>query len=534
MRWTLATIIYLVILDSCLKCLAYCFETVSNNAAFPLPPPHQYIPWIWDASIHDSQHLVEVTTISQSACVFDRAIWKALLNMYPQFSSQLASGNSENILVNATLPIFQAQNGRPPPHHLINKHVECQFMDSNYNSLGSSESLLIEGKNAAKFSTIQIRCPIPKKDMRFTYIRLNMIDYKYAYNTSYENELKAYYIRENRTASFPVCDLGKLYSKLKMSKRKFKLSICTATMRHDRSYLVEWLEFHRLMGVQHFFIYDTSPRKKQHLLRKVLADYVASGNITIVSWPYSNCVEGMGSGRWVQWVENKASVFFQPPRTISHTAALASCYSRFKFTTEWMAHVDDDEFLSFKSKNDFWGRRMTSLYDLVSAISTKLPHTSALYFRPIIITHCPNNTNRHRAHPAVRDRKSEVLPRFGRWQAARLGPEWEGKLIMRTDAVGMYNVHYVTLMEKGAWNPNPLAMPLEAAAMLHYKLAPESSGSIYGASLPFRLGALPHDCKLFPDRNSTLVRRRLSNFIIPLLEREYARRMGLTSLKAGE
>jgi len=298
-------------------------------------------------------------------------------------------------------------------------------------------------------------------------------------------------------------------------------------MRNDRSHLVEWLEFHRLMGVQHFFIYNTSPRKKQHLLREALSDYIADGNVTIVSWPYSNCVEGMGSGRWVQWMHDGASIFFQPPRTIAQTAALASCYSRYKYSTHWMAHVDDDEFLSFNFGKSFWGRRMTSLYDLVNTVSTKRPRTMALYFKPLKIIDCSASFQFR-----LGGRVSNVLPRFGRWQVARAGPEWEGKLIMRTDAVGMFSTHYVTLVEKGPWDSGPYILSMDDAAILHYKLAPETSGSIYGAYLPFKVGEVPRDCTTYSpasNRNETFVRRRLTSFIIPSLEREYSRRMGLTS-----
>ncbi len=59
----------------------------------------------------------------------------------------------------------------------------------------------------------------------------------------------------------------------------------------------------------------------------------------------------MGSGRFVTYLPNTVEQqqqqqrFFQPPRAVAHTAALASCYSRFRHAAEWIGHVDDDEFL---------------------------------------------------------------------------------------------------------------------------------------------------------------------------------------------
>ena len=513
---------------------AFCRSEIYPETRFPLEVPMRHIPWIWDANLSPDGSLVEATSISRNACKFNRTRWKIGAKMFPQYAEQFGGGLDSSILV----PFdgdYDFARGRTSYKGLMGSKLTCLFIfrDEVVARVMSHE---IRDEEAAEISTLQIRCHVPMVNSRriiWTHIRLE--------RPNEHSEVLIDTVRENVTDAFPVCNLREIYNRTNLSVKKYKLSICTATMRHDRSYLVEWLEFHRLMGVQHFFIYDTSPRKKQHLLRKVLADYVASGNITIVSWPYSNCVEGMGSGRWVQWVENKASVFFQPPRTISHTAALASCYSRFKFTTEWMAHVDDDEFLSFNFGKYFWGRRMTSLYDLVSTISSKRPQTKAVYFKPIIIMDCPTLFQFNRV---VRGRVSEVLPRFGRWQAARLGPEWEGKLIMRTDAVGMFFVHYITLRErmlrqsKGDGrrirdpdlDPAPYSLPVDAAAMLHYKTVPEVSGSIYGAYLPINLGGTPKECYIRNDPlslNGTIYRRKMTVAILPYLEREYQNRLGL-------
>jgi len=62
-------------------------------------------------------------------------------------------------------------------------------------------------------------------------------------------------------------------------------------------------------------------------LGAVLADYVHSGLLTVVRWPYENCVRGMGSGRKVT-VTQPFHAVFAPPRAIAQTGALASCYSR--------------------------------------------------------------------------------------------------------------------------------------------------------------------------------------------------------------
>jgi hypothetical protein len=177
----------------------------------------------------------------------------------------------------------------------------------------------------------------------------------------------------NATQSFYVCGLDTLQQKhstlaFKETSPRVKdltavqhdMLICTATSRRSRPHLVEWIEYHLLLGVNHFVLYDTtipatlggvgSDRTAQRTptyhsatpsaeasLSNVIADYIAKGVVTVIPWPYNNCVRGMASGRM--------AADFKVPGTIAHNAALASCYSRFRDSSRWIAHVDDDEFL---------------------------------------------------------------------------------------------------------------------------------------------------------------------------------------------
>ena len=59
------------------------------------------------------------------------------------------------------------------------------------------------------------------------------------------------------------------------------LSIC-AVYRDEAPYLREWVEFHRLVGVERFFLYDNNSGDEH---REVLAPYVDDGSVTIHDWP---------------------------------------------------------------------------------------------------------------------------------------------------------------------------------------------------------------------------------------------------------
>ena len=44
------------------------------------------------------------------------------------------------------------------------------------------------------------------------------------------------------------------------SEKKYKLSIC-AIFKNEANYLKEWIEYHRMVGVEHFYLYNSPPGK---------------------------------------------------------------------------------------------------------------------------------------------------------------------------------------------------------------------------------------------------------------------------------
>ena len=91
------------------------------------------------------------------------------------------------------------------------------------------------------------------------------------------------------------------------------LSIC-AVYRDEASYLAEWVEFHRLVGVERFFLYDNNSADEH---REALAPYVEDGSVTIHDWPH-----------WPAQVQ-----------------AYDDCLKRHREESAWIAFIDLDEFL---------------------------------------------------------------------------------------------------------------------------------------------------------------------------------------------
>jgi hypothetical protein len=205
-------------------------------------------------------------------------------------------------------------------------------------------------------SAVVIRCPLPRG--LSTKLQIDKVRLEINVPSSLLPDGKGS-TAANSTDPFKVCGLQEYQEKISrvrdnhtvsgsrrpdgvaIEKKKHDLLVCSATSRRERPHLVEWLEHHLTMGVTHFVLYDTtlpSPTTAPTpSLADTLQDYISRGVVSVVRWPYENCVRGMATGRHV--------ALFKAPGTIAHNAALASCFSRQKDRSRWIAHIDDDEFL---------------------------------------------------------------------------------------------------------------------------------------------------------------------------------------------
>jgi hypothetical protein len=99
------------------------------------------------------------------------------------------------------------------------------------------------------------------------------------------------------------------------------LAACTI-YRDAASYLAEWVEFHRLVGVERFFLYDNGSTDDH---RDVLAPYVDEGIAVVHDWPMP-FVGDRGRGRALS-------------RAFDH------CLAAHRDDSRWIAFLDLDEFL---------------------------------------------------------------------------------------------------------------------------------------------------------------------------------------------
>jgi hypothetical protein len=110
--------------------------------------------------------------------------------------------------------------------------------------------------------------------------------------------------------------------------------------KNEASYLVEWLEFHRLVGIEHVYLYDNGSTDET---REILRSYIRGGFVTYLPW--------------ANFDRNAV------PQRQAYAHALCNFGQRWR----WMAFIDVDEFL-FPLKDDSL-RTVLRAYDDLPAIA---------------------------------------------------------------------------------------------------------------------------------------------------------------------
>jgi len=95
-----------------------------------------------------------------------------------------------------------------------------------------------------------------------------------------------------------------LYHPTNIEKRRYNVAIC-AIFKNESRYFREWIEFHKLVGVEHFYLYNNCSEDDYI---NVLQPYIDDGLVTLIEWPqqqaqmqaYQNCIEQFR--REVQWL----------------------------------------------------------------------------------------------------------------------------------------------------------------------------------------------------------------------------------------
>ena len=124
-----------------------------------------------------------------------------------------------------------------------------------------------------------------------------------------------YYIKElrkNLKLPFLRWKLERLVPK-DIGEKKYNVSIC-AIFRNEAPYLKEWIEFHKIVGIEHFYIYNNFSDDNY---KEVLRPYMEDGTVDLIEWPYE---QGQMKG-------------------------YQDCLTKYSVETKWIGFIDLDEFV---------------------------------------------------------------------------------------------------------------------------------------------------------------------------------------------
>jgi hypothetical protein len=112
-----------------------------------------------------------------------------------------------------------------------------------------------------------------------------------------------------------------LFSIYKMFSYQYSVSICCIFQNEDR-FLKEWIDYHRLIGVDHFYMYDNESTDNS---RDILEPYIEAGIVDYIYWDKS----------------------YNLPQEWWHVQrnAYIDGIERAKGNSKWLCIIDTDEFI---------------------------------------------------------------------------------------------------------------------------------------------------------------------------------------------
>jgi len=109
-----------------------------------------------------------------------------------------------------------------------------------------------------------------------------------------------------------------------------KYDLCvTAMFRNEAPYIKEWIEYHKLVGVQHFYLFNNLSTDD---FRSVLDPYIKAGVVELIEWPF----------------ESKGEAQLMQRQQRAYSRAIKKCIGK----TRWLAIIDLDEFIVPVHKNN--------------------------------------------------------------------------------------------------------------------------------------------------------------------------------------
>ena len=105
----------------------------------------------------------------------------------------------------------------------------------------------------------------------------------------------------------------RLFFRSREEQKKYYVSVC-AIFKNEAPFIKEWIEFHSLIGIEHFYMYNNNSEDNY---KNILEPYIEKGIVTLIEWPYEQ----------------------------GQIKAYKNFYDQFRQETQWVSFLDLDEFI---------------------------------------------------------------------------------------------------------------------------------------------------------------------------------------------
>lgn len=223
-------------------------------------------------------------------------------------------------------------------------------------------------------------------------------------------------LRNHENEAKKIAEKNFIIDKMLLDNYVHNISVCSSITNEGSSplHIVEFVEYYRLLGVAHFFLYDTRDqigtyrgasgsvdddngkegdryRYYNDGLEDIMQEYQSLGILTLVKWSNRNCYGTGGefnerSGDTCKMSNSKANDLL--------TTAQASCYLRFKSTSNWILSLKTiNEFLLLYKYNRFSKSSSNYLMNFIANYENTNSKIIAFEFRKKTAVYCPDGKN---------------------------------------------------------------------------------------------------------------------------------------------
>ena len=119
---------------------------------------------------------------------------------------------------------------------------------------------------------------------------------------------------------YPIILTVSFFKNIKKHKYDYEVIIC-GIFKNEGNYLKEWIEYHKLIGVEHIVLYNNNSTDDY---LNVIQKYIDDGFITLIDWPYD----------------------------YAQMSAYKDCFEKFHNIAHWIGYIDIDEFVNLQKFDD--------------------------------------------------------------------------------------------------------------------------------------------------------------------------------------